>query len=192
MVHAVKRADGIIRGLTDFAQHSKRHLREEDLSAILKQAITAVEPELNQHPILLSRELSESLPPVVVDFRSLKHVFINLLMRVIRALQPEGGRILVRSFSSTLDRPLVLNGKTFRSFHPNEEVLWAEVEVFPNRISEGAPPAPSNSSGLGFTVLKKIIELYAGVLEIMYPDDTGGMRYVVVFKSAKAAQEQPA
>lgn len=187
MVHAVKRADGIIRGLTDFAQHSKRQVRDEDLSEILKQAVSAVEPELNQHPILLSSELDEKLPSLTVDFRSLKHVFINLLMRIIRELQPEGGRILVRTFSSTLEKPLVLNGKAVRNFQTGETLLWAELEVFPNRLAEtNHRPAPdAHANGFGLTVLKKIIELYNGVVEIMEPEDTGGTRYVVIFKAAK-------
>ena len=191
MVQAVKRADGIIRGLTDFAQHSKRDVRDEDLSTILKQALAAVQPEINQHPILLAAELAEGLPRVTVDFRSLKHVFINLLMRVIRELQPEGGRLAVRTFASTLDRPLVLNGKTFRNFQLNDSVLWAEIELFPNRLSdEHHTTPPISASGFGLTVLKKIIELYSGLLETTHPEDTGGTRYVVVFHAAKAPVPQ--
>jgi PAS domain S-box-containing protein len=191
MVHAVQRADGIIRGLTDFAQHTKREVRDEDLSAILRQAITAVQAELNQHPILMSVELAENLPRFTVDFRSLKHVFINLLMRVVRELQPEGGRVTVRTFASTLDRPLVLNGKAFRNFQLNDTVLWAEIELFPNRLSERNNHAPAlASAGLGLTVLKKIIELYSGVLETTHPEDTGGVRYVFVFKATKAPAPQ--
>lgn len=186
MVHAVKRADGIIRGLTEFAQHSKRQVRDEDLSAILKHATAAVEAELNQYPILLSAELGENLPRLMTDFRSLKHVFINLLMRVIRDLQPEGGRIVARTFASTLERPLVLNGKTFRSFQTGDAALWAEIEVFPNRLPEAARTVPANySNGFGLTVLKKIIELYGGVFESMQPEDTGGTRYAAIFKPVK-------
>ena len=185
MVHAVKRADGIIRGLTEFAQHSKRQIREEDLSAILKQAVNAVEAELAQHPILLSCELAENLPRLTIDFRSLKHVFINLLMRIIRELQPEGGRIVARTFASTLDGALALNGKTFRNFEQGEPVLWAEIEVFPNHLHERNTPPPTYSNGFGITVLKKIVELYGGVFEATQPEDTGGTRYAMVFKAAK-------
>ena len=192
MVHAVTRADGIIRGLTDFAQHTRRELREEHLSEILKQAVAAVEPEFNQHPILLSHEFGENLPAIMVDFRSLKHVFINLLMRVSRDLQPDGGRIVVRTFASTLERSLVLNGKEFRSFEANDTVLWAEIEVFPNRQREtGGNPTGSHGSGLSLTVLKKIIELYGGVVETTHPEDTAGTRYAVVFKSANRSTARP-
>jgi PAS domain S-box-containing protein len=184
MEHAVKRADGIIRGLTEFAQHSKREVREENLSAILKQAIAAVESELNQHPILLSPELTEDLPTVTVDFRALKHVFINLLMRVIRGLQPEGGRITVRSYRSTLERSLVVNGKTFRNFQSGDSAVWAEIEVFPNRLADEKRDPQPQVHGLGVSVLKKIIELYGGVIETTQPEDTGGTRYIIVFKAA--------
>jgi signal transduction histidine kinase len=186
MVHAVNRADGIIRGLTEFAQHSKRQIREEDLSTILKQAVNAIEAELAQHPILLSCELAENLPRLIIDFRSLKHVFINLFMRIIRELQPEGGRIVARTFVSTLEGPLVLNGKTFSNFEQGETVLWAEIEIFPNRMGEhnsNAVTPPSN--GFGLTVLKKIVELYGGVFESTRPEDTGGTRYAAIFRAVK-------
>ncbi len=187
MVHAVNRADGIIRGLTEFAQHGKRQVREEDLSAILKQAVAAVEPELAEHPIQLSCELSENLPRLIVDFRSLKHVFINLLMRTIREVQPEGGRIVARTFASTLDRSPVLNGKMSRSFQPGETALWAEIEVFPNRTGERNMNAPGTyANGFGVTVLKKIIELYGGIFESTHPEDTSGTRYAAIFKPAKS------
>ena len=186
MVHAVNRADGIIRGLTEFAQHSKRQVRDEDLSTILKQSVQAVEPELAQHPILLSCELAGNLPRFTVDFRSLKHVFINLLMRITRELQPEGGRIVVRTFSSTLERPLVLNGRQVRNFQAGETALWAEIEVFPNRLGDGkATHAVAHSNGFGLTVLKKIIELYGGIFETTQPEDTGGTRYAAIFKAVK-------
>ncbi|HZO85439.1 MAG TPA: PAS domain S-box protein [Verrucomicrobiae bacterium] len=189
MEHAVKRADGIIRGLTDFAQHSKREVREENVSAILKQAIAAIEPELNQHPILLSPQLADQLPLITVDFRALKHVFINLLMRVTRGLQPEGGRITVRTHQSSLERPLVLNGKTFHNFQLGDTALWAEIEVFPNRLTDDRRDAQPQVHGLGLSVLKKIIELYNGVMETTQPEDTGGTRYVVVFKGATKQPE---
>jgi len=184
MVHAVKRADGIIRGLTEFAQNGKRQVRDEDLSAVLKQAVAAVEPELAQHPILLSCELGDNLPRFTADFRSLKHVFINLFMRITRELQPEGGRIVARTFASTLERPLVLNGKSFRHFQVGETALWAEIEVFPNRLEQCNSPA-AYSNGFGLTVLKKIIELYGGVFESTQPEDTGGTRYATIFKAVK-------
>lgn len=193
MVNAVKRADGIIRGLMEFTNYNKREVREEDLSAILAQAVAAVHPELTQRPILLSQQLAEKLPHFPADFRSLKHMFINLLMHVIRSLPPEGGRITVRTFVSTLDEPLTLNGKSFKNFKTGDTLLWAEIEDFPNRLPEPrcepkTPGAIHQSNGLGLTVLKKIIELYTGIIEVMQPPDTGGNRYVIVFKAVSPAR----
>jgi signal transduction histidine kinase len=189
MVHAVKRADGIIRGLTEFAQHSKRQVRDEDLSAILKQAVQTIELELAQHPILMSCEFAGNLPHFTADFRSLKHVFINLFARIIRELQPEGGRIVARTFTSTLERPVVLNGRALRNFQAGETVLWAEIEVFPNRLGDNKSSV-AHSNGFGLTVLKKIIELYGGVFETTQPEDTGGTRYAAIFKAIKDSAPQ--
>lgn len=188
MATAIKRADGIIRALMEFTNYNKREIREEDLSAVLGQAVSAVQSELAQQPIILSQQLALNLPPFAADFRSLKHVFINLLLHVIRSLPPEGGRITVRTFASTLEGPLTLNGKTFKSFKAGEPILWAEIEDFPNRLPEPQSEPKSagpihQRNGLGLTVLKKIVELYTGVMEVTQPEDTGGNRYVVVFKA---------
>src|SRR5215204_2402848 len=78
MAEAVGRADGIIRGLIEFSTYNKATVKDEDLTAIMEQALHAVRVELANYPIQLTMELTQNLP-LRADLRSMKHVFINLL-----------------------------------------------------------------------------------------------------------------
>jgi PAS domain S-box-containing protein len=62
MDQAVTRADGIIRGLLEFAAHRQREARDEDLNAIIEHALPAVEHELVNGRITLVKDLAPALP----------------------------------------------------------------------------------------------------------------------------------
>jgi signal transduction histidine kinase len=185
MAEAVARADAIIRGLIEFSVYSKRTVGNEDLTAIVEQALHAVRVELANHPIQLKVDLKENLP-LRADLRSMKHVFINLLMYCVRAMQ-EGGALRVRTLSRELKEPLVLGDKKLPHFKPGETVVMAEIEDTADHMArtEEARPAGARRdlSGLGLTVLKKIIELYGGVIHI--EERREGSKFTIVFKSAK-------
>jgi signal transduction histidine kinase len=181
MAEAVARADAIIRGLIEFSAYSKRTVKDEDLTAIVEQALQAVRNELANYRIQLKEELTEDLP-VRADLRSLKHVFINLLMYCVRGM-PEGGALIVRTRSQELGEPLSFGGKKLPHFKAGETVVMAEIEDTADHITP-TEPARRDVSGLGLTVLKKIIELYGGVIHL--DEKREGSRFTIVFKAAKA------
>jgi signal transduction histidine kinase len=178
MAEAVTRADGIIRGLIEFSAYNKRTVKNEDLTAIVEQALHAVQVELANYPIQLKVDLVDNLPLLRVDLRSMKHVFINLVMYCVRGMH-EGGALKVRTSSDELKQPLVLGGKQLPHFKPGETVVMAEVEDTADHITG----AGKDVSGLGLTVLKKIIELYGGVIHIEEKHE--GSKFTIAFRAAK-------
>jgi signal transduction histidine kinase len=185
MAEAVGRADAIIRGLIEFSVYSKRTVKNEDLTAIVEQALHAVRVELANYPIQLKVELTDNLP-LRADLRSMKHVVINLLMYCVRGMQ-EGGALTVRTLGQDLNEALVLGGKPLPHFKPGERVVMADIEDTADHMTPTEPrPAGARRdlSGLGLTVLKKIIELYGGVIHI--DERREGSKFRIVFKAAKA------
>jgi len=185
MAEAVARADAIIRGLIEFSVYSKRTVQNEDLTAIVEQALHAVRVEVSNYPIQLKVELQDQLP-LRADLRSMKHVFINLLMYCVRGMQG-GGVLTVRTSSHDLNEPLVLGGKQLPHFKPGETVVMAEIEDTADHMTPSEPRpmgARRDLSGLGLTVLKKIIELYGGVIHI--DERREGSKFTIAFKAAKA------
>jgi signal transduction histidine kinase len=186
MAEAVARADAIIRGLVEFSVYSKRTVKIEDLTAIVEQALHAVRLELANHPIQLKVELKDNLP-LRADLRSLKHVFINLFMYCVRAMHG-GGDLTVRTLSHELNDSLVLGGKKLPHFKPGETVVMADIEDTADHITPTEHTRPAGErrdlSGLGLTVLKKIIELYGGVIHIEERHE--GSKFTIAFKAAEA------
>ena len=181
---AVHRADGIIRGLLEFSACGPRDVKDEDLNVIIEHSLAAVEQELANYPIQLRRELAADLPLLKLDARSVKHVFINLLMNAIRA-RTAGGRIVVRTAAEelTAEHPQLRKSGHFK---PGDVVVTVEVEDTPAANAEDLPMAKPvrPASALGLTVLKKIIELYGGTIETANAKD-GGNQLNIFFKTNK-------
>jgi len=188
MAEAVQRADAIIRGLMEFSSYNKGSVREENLNIILEQALQAIQHELANHPIRVKTDPAESVPPLRLDLRTIKHVFINLLMYCVRSM-PGGGTLAVRTASRRLAEPLEFNGRKLAHFKVGETIVLAEVEYAPDLPVElipapaGASDARKEATGLGLTVLKKIIELYGGVIHSEQCREA--TQFTIVFKAAK-------
>jgi signal transduction histidine kinase len=176
---AVRRADSIIRGLMEFSSHTKRDVKDEDLTAIVDQALLAVQHELANHPVRLEKDLAENLPLLRFDARTIKHVFINLLLYSIRTMS-QGGRLAVRTFTRPWAESPEGNGKT-NVFKAGETVVGAEVEHLYYEEGSPEPQLPHPTNGLGLTVLKKIIELYGGMIQVV-SRKSGGSKYTIFFK----------
>ncbi len=128
------------------------------------------------------------MPALRLDLRTIKHVFINLLMYCVRGM-PDGGTLTVCTSSRRLAEPLEFNGRKLAHFKVGETIVLAEVEYAPDLPVElipapdGASGARKEATGLGLTVLKKIIELYGGVIHSEQCREA--TRFTIAFKAAK-------
>ena len=191
MSTAVMRADGIIHGLLEFSSTGKRDVKPEDLTWVVEQSLEAVGPDLVNYPICVVKDLAAEMPLVRLDARTMKHVFINFFMHAVGELR-DGGQLVVRTFSRELTEAFTLNGRPSGIFKVGETVVSATIEAIKAApLGERANNADSTvaaskpiikESGLGLTVLKKIIELYGGVMDVMN-DRESGPRYTILFKA---------
>ena len=183
---AVKRADAIIRGLLEFSIQHKREVKDEDLSAIVEDSLRAVKHELVNQPVRLIKELAPNLPLLRLEAKTMKHVFINLLLYSLRGMAG-GGQLAVRTRLQPVTDPI-------GQFKAGEPVVLAEVEETRTRDTEAQTrsEAELNASilaankpvGLGINVLKKIIELSGGVISVTTRPETGN-KYTVMFKTQR-------
>src|ERR1043166_9122689 len=179
MADAVHRADSIIRGLLEFSANKKRNVQDEDLNEIIEQSLISVENELQNARIQLVKETDPALPLIKLDFRTMKHVFLDLFMYWMRGM-PDGGTLRVRTYCRQLKENWIEHGRVSNFLRIGDTVVVAEVE-------DTAPPAeetPTDLKGkdpaLGLAVLKKIVELYGGLVEVTSGD---GNRYTLIFRA---------
>lgn len=179
MAAAVHRADGNIRGLLEFSANKQRNIRDEDISHIVGQSLCAIENELKGGSITLIQELAAGLPMLKLDFRIMKHIFINLFMYSIRAMG-NGGTLRVRTYLRQMKENLVVNGRTSHFLKIGDNVVVAEVEDTARAPAENRPAGSNEKdAGLGLIVLKKLVELCGGIVDVSFGS---GNKYAFTFK----------
>jgi PAS domain S-box-containing protein len=179
---AVHRADAIIRGLLEFSANKKRDVKDENLSEIVEQSLHSVQNELDACPIVLEKELASGLPALKLDFRTMKHVFINFFLYSIRGMA-KGGTLRVRTYAKEIRENVIVHGRVSSQIRIGDTVVVAEIDDTGPPLTDATPisaAAKAQNPALGVKVLKKIVELYGGIVDLT---SGVGNRYTLTFKA---------
>jgi signal transduction histidine kinase len=157
---------------------------------------------LVRHELVASRvrattEFSEKLPLVRLDDSKMEQVFVNLLINACHAMSG-GGAITVRTYS----RRYNAGGEGIGTwehgpFHNGDTIAIVEVDdtgpgVPPDKLTQVFDPffttkPAGKGTGLGLTVVRKIIELHGGMVEIRNREE-GGARVTVTLKAERSTE----
>jgi signal transduction histidine kinase len=194
MEDAIHRADGIVTGLLNFASLSKLDIARENLNSAVENSLRLVKIQLDKHRIQIISDLGEDIPDVKIDKNRIEQVFVNLFRNAINAMREEGG-LTVRTYAKELTEPGNDVGRRRGDlFELGETVVIAEIEdngpgipkdildkifdpFFTTRRSNGG-------SGLGLSVVRNIIKMHNGKIEIENRKK-GGVKITVIFKVLK-------
>ena len=152
----------------------------------------SLQAELSSRSIRLIKDLAPDLPPVRLDLKTVKHVLMNLLTSALRAMTP-GGTLIVRTWLKTLSEDAGWSGRTPGQLKAGETVVVAEMEddapgVIESKLAdknERAFPTEMIRKGvLDLMVLKKVVELYGGMIQITNRSE-GGVKVTIMFKAQR-------
>ncbi len=189
MTDAVERADGVIRGLLDFSAPKKLEVNAQNLNAVIERALVLVRGDLKG--ITVALELQRDLPLVQVDAGKIGQVFINLLTNAIHAMEG-GGSLVVRTYSKQLTGiGANVGGPRSESFRVGDTIIVAEIDdsghgIPEDRFSKIFEPffttkPTGKGTGLGLSVVKTIIDLHGGTIDVRNLPQ-GGARVTVMFR----------
>jgi PAS domain S-box-containing protein len=179
---AVDRANAIIGEVLKFSADKEFDLQPDDLNAVIDRSLLLTRYELVSHGIALVPELAPALPPVRLNCSKLEQVFVNLFVNAIHAM-PNGGALTVRTrvqcpADGTAD--------------PEPDEVVVEVQDTGTGIADEHLPRVFDpffttkpigaGTGLGLSVVKKIIDLHGGVIEIRNVAE-GGVCVTLRFKA---------
>lgn len=188
---AIRKADGIVRGLLDYASSADLKVQPEDLNAVIEDALLLLKNELDKYEIRVRRDFQEKLPPALVDRNRMQQVFINLITNGIHAMPP-GGELVLRTSIITLDRVGgVVGRRSADHFAVGEPAALVQIEdagrgidkdimdrifdpFFTTRREEGG-------TGLGLSVVKNLIDMHRGDIRIRNKAE-GGVTAEVLLK----------
>jgi PAS domain S-box-containing protein len=195
MADAVQRADVVVRGLLDFSAPTQLELSPMDLNAIIESALTMVKGEM-VGDFTLHRELASGLPQLAIDGAKISQVFVNLLTNALHSMHGKG-MLTVRTYSRQLTGVGAnISGNRAESFRVGQQIVVAEIDDTGEGIPEDKLPKifepfyttkpTGKGTGLGLSVVKTIMDLHGGTIDVFNRADGTGVRVTLMFRPSGA------
>lgn len=153
------------------------------LQTVVDAVIKTLRPQLLKKNIRFKKELSVDAPPVHGDQARLSLAVTHLLSNTIR-LAPDGGEITVEVAAVDSRVRLAVSHSPGISHH----------EAMPNSTdsSADAPEAESEGTGLGFVIVKHLVNLHGGKFQILNHGQAGSdTEYQATFPIADLLTSTP-
>ncbi|HEY1956835.1 MAG TPA: ATP-binding protein, partial [Polyangiaceae bacterium] len=150
-----KRMNEIVGDLLDFARPVSAALRPEHVEPIVDDALATAAKEAIG-PLELRRKFDAELPAVPVDARLLRQAILNVALNAVQALGPRGGTlsIVIKRDGGAVRIEIADDGPGI----PLEHQARVFEPFFTTRAS---------GTGLGLTVVKRIVDVHHGETAIV-------------------------
>ena len=152
----VDRLNAVLSGYLGFARDEPPQMEKLDLVPLLERAFRLMQPELENPPVRLEMDLAAPCS-IQGDRQRLQQVVMNLVLNSAQAM-PEGGTLHVRL--------RVENGQACLTFADTGPGIPPSLR---ERVFEPFFTTREKGSGLGLTVVRRIVEEHGGSIGL----DTG-------------------
>jgi len=143
--------DKIVSDLQDYAAPLKAELRPVEMEPLVKDTLSKIRVPRN---VKVSFQVSEPLPPVMVDPAAIRRVFSNLTMNAIQAM-PNGGELGIDLYGT--DEFLFVAFKDSGVGIPKENIGKLFNPFFTTK---------AKGQGLGLPVCKRLVEAHNGRITV--------------------------
>jgi signal transduction histidine kinase len=191
MREAVMRANTILKGLLHLSAQKDFELNWEDLNGSAKRSLRLINAQAIEAKISVVRKLDPHLPKVKIDRGKIDQVFINLFINALQAMSP-GGVLTVTTYSVRFGESSKVSEAAFRQFTRGERVVIAEIQDTGTGIPAANLPKVFDpfyttkpvgvGTGLGLSVVKKILDLHEGAIDIQNAPE-GGVKATLILKA---------
>jgi PAS domain S-box-containing protein len=124
------------------------------LNDMVQAAVSIVQPQANGQRVIIRTALSQAVPNVVADGRSIKQIALNILANAIR-YTPSGGQIIV-STSYEANGSVTLRIRDTGIGMSRSELEQA-MKPF-RQVSTGTPRSRGDGTGLGLPLTKAMVD----------------------------------
>ncbi len=155
MEEGLSRLDHIVQAILDYSRPHRMQFDRYDLRETIEKSLALVRKQLQRHRIHIQTEIDETLPPVEMDAHQIEQVLVNLITNAMRAVSGGEGHIIVRARH--------LNDQAVIQITDNgcgipDSVLPRIFDPFFTMYPDG--------TGLGLTIVQRIIEQHSGTIQV--------------------------
>jgi signal transduction histidine kinase len=177
IIEEVTRLESTLNEMLDFSNEARDHFSEFDLNQIMDEALELLERELNEQEIEVHKKYGKDLPLIICDDRQVKHVFFNIFLNAIQAMEGVGGVLKVRTFA------VMREGKQFVAGEVTDSGGGIPMDVIHNIFNPFFTTKP-NGSGLGLSIVHKIVNRHFGHVEV-HNSEGEGSSFLVTLPAAE-------
>jgi PAS domain S-box-containing protein len=123
------------------------------LNETVSEAVSLVQPQANSQRVIIRTALSQAVPEVVADLRSIKQIVLNILSNAIR-FTPSGGQIVVSTAYEANGSVVLRIRDTGIGMNRSE----LELAMKPFRQVAGASRKRGDGTGLGLPLTKAMVD----------------------------------
>ena len=162
-IHEIYRASRHLLGMIDDildlsrieAQRLPLKLEPTNLATLVSEAVATARGLLKDSPVVLSADVDEAMPRVIVDRTRIRQVLLNLLNNAIRFTDSGSIRVSMRAADGELEVAVADTGVGI----PPED-----LDGIFDEFAQGSGPITSSrgGAGLGLAVCKQVVQLHGG------------------------------
>jgi two-component system, NtrC family, sensor histidine kinase HydH len=148
----------ILQDIFDYSKSLQLSFSRESLNEILDKSLLIVQDRLEDKRIAVTRKYDSQLPHLSVDLVRIMQVFTNVYLNAIHAMG-QGGKLKVSTSREQV------NGTRYvkASVSDNGPGITPSQRAV---IFDPFYTTKSDGTGLGLTIVKKIVEQHAGKIEV--------------------------
>jgi len=144
----------------------KLNMQPNSIAAAVNEVYNTMQPNAAKSGVHLAVELPSNLPTAVYDNDRILQVLINLVSNAIK-FTPQGGRVLMSASSEP--EHLVVRVRDTGSGIPKE----ARTKIYDRVNRVHRPGKELKGTGLGLTIVSKIVNAHGGRIEVESEVDKG-------------------
>jgi signal transduction histidine kinase len=157
----VDRVDDTLRKLLYTAKRPMYELSEVDIEQLIRSTLDSFRPQTAVHRIAVEFTSTSSPPPIKADPAELKQIFTNLFLNAIHEMS-EGGRLGVELYHDDSDITVLVSDTG--GGIPRENLPSIFDPFFSTK---------SRGTGMGLSVVLRIVKNYRGRIEVAQTGDSG-------------------
>ncbi len=159
-----------VKELLEFTRQTRYLMKPCDINKSISRTMFLLENQSLFHNIEIKKELSMALPPVMADVQQLNHVFMNLILNAIQAMDGKGTLLLETGMKLDSNRVIIKISDTGPGIAG--DVLPHLFDPFFTTKEEG------KGTGLGLSLVYGIIKNHGGTVKAVN-NPGGGAAFII-------------